>query len=681
MIAPAAENRRRYLRLPSIFPVELHLPPDQVSGCVQGYTRNISEGGLCFEVHGLTAHMREFLQHSPEPVTLVIHIPLTALPTRVAATVAWCEHVAATDPEHYQLGLAFVDLSPAQRRRLTQHVRQLRWVPRVVATVSLCLLAATMGLVAWDLRLYRSQQALAARITSLQQREIALIGQRGVLERQHDALTRQMAQHRRRLAQLEVQAQQAAAASRVDPATGSASPARPDGSATAAVPADGEEGLAVQVLTTSLNKAQMAETLAQARQQHVQMQEVLANVMAGQAVLEEELAGVRSRTSMLEAEILDHLFTWLAFHQDPTTGLLVSFEGDPALADWAFTYDQSLFAQCLLLFGHEAAAARVLDFYRPRAGSGFNGFPNAYYASTGQVAEAVVHTGPTLWLGIAAVHYTARTHDERFVPLIRAVADWTMRLQAEDPDGGLRGGPYMTWYSTEHHLDAYAFFKMASVVLQEPVYDQAAERCWQWLQRYAHNAQEGRVNRGKGDATIATDTMAWAIAAVGADRLDREGWDPDRIIRFAEERCRVHATFGDGRRAAVPVTGFDFTAPQTVARGGVVSSEWTGQMVVTFKLLAQFHDRRRRVAQASAYERKARFYLTELEKLVITTPCKTGHRGWAVPYATQQNVDTGHGWRTANGASTGCASGSAYAIFARLGYNPLAIPSSEKEVR
>ena len=155
MDAVAADNRRRYLRLPSIFPVELHLPPHQVSGCVQGYTRNVSEGGLCFEVHGLTAHMREFLQHSPDPVTLVIHIPLTARPTRATATVAWCEHVAEADPEHYQLGLSFVDLPPAQRRRLTQQVRQLRWMPRVVATVSLTLLMATMGLAAWDLHLYR----------------------------------------------------------------------------------------------------------------------------------------------------------------------------------------------------------------------------------------------------------------------------------------------------------------------------------------------------------------------------------------------------------------------------------------------------------------------------------------------------------------------------------------------
>ena len=643
------DDRRRYLRSPSIFPVELYLPAGQVSGCVQGYTRNVSEGGLCFEVHGLTAHMRHFLTTSAEPVTLVIHLPLGGAPTHATAAVAWCEHVAEADPEHYQLGLSFVNLPVGQRRRLTGHVSRLQWVPRVLATAALVFLIATMALAAWDMHLYRAQEALTAQLSALHQREQTLLQQQEQLERQRDALTRQMSQSRSDVEQLEVQLRQGAA-----PATAPV--------AAAAAPVD---------------PAQIHAALSEARQQQAQMQQVMTSVVTGQAVLEEQLAGVRSRTATLEAEILDHLLTWLTFHQDPHSGLTVSFEGDPALEGWAFTYDQSLLSQCLLLFGRDADAARALEFFRPRAGSGFNGFPNAYFAATGQVAEAVVHTGPTLWIGIAAVQYTARTRDQRFVPMIRAIADWAMRLQAEDADGGLRGGPYVPWYSTEHHLDGYAFFRMAAAVLHEPAYEQAAARCWLWLGRYAHNQQEGRVNRGKGDATIATDTMAWAVAAIGPDRLDEAGWDPDRIVRFAEERCRVQTTFTDGKRPPLPVTGFDFTAPESIARGGVVSSEWTGQMVVTFRALAQFHDRHHRSVQAAAYERKARFYLMELEKLVITTPCKTGHRGWAVPYATQEDVDTGHGWRTVRGASTGCISGTVYTLFARLGYNPLAVPSTE----
>ncbi len=656
MTDPAGRDRRRYLRSPSIFPVEIYLPPDQVSGCVQGYTRNVSEGGLCFEVHGLTAHMREYLTTSPDPVTLLIHLPLDGVPTRAAAQVAWCEHVAEADLEHYQIGVSFVNLPVAQRRRLTTHVQQLRWVPRLLATTALVLLVATMALAAWDIHLYRAQEAMTAQLSALQQHERTLLQQQEQLERQRDVLTQHMAQSHGQVAQLEAQLRQ-------DAATPSVASAR----APATTPAS--------TTAVTANKAQIAAALTDAHQQQAQLQQVLASVVAGQAILEEQLASVRSRTATLEAEILDHLLTWLTFHQDPTTGLMVSFEGDPALEGWAFTYDQSLLSQCLLLFGREADAARVLEFFRPRAGSGFNGFPNAYYGTSGQVAEAVVHTGPTLWIGIAAVQYTARTHDQRFVPMVRTIADWAMRLQAEDTDGGLRGGPYVTWYSTEHHLDAYAFFHMAATVLKEPAYDQAGQRCWAWLQRYAHNHQEGRVNRGKGDATIATDTMAWAVAAIGPDRLDEVGWDPDRIIRFTEERCRVQTTFSDGKRPPVSVTGFDFTAPESVARGGVISSEWTGQMVVAFKLMEQFHAHHRRPVQAAAYERKARFYLTELERLVITTPCKTGHRGWAVPYATQEDVDTGHGWRTVHGASTGCISGTVYTIFARLGYNPLATPS------
>jgi hypothetical protein len=57
--------------------------------------------------------------------------------------------------------------------------------------------------------------------------------------------------------------------------------------------------------------------------------------------------------------------------------------------------------------------------------------------------------------------------------------------------------------------------------------------------------------------------------------------------------------------------------------------------------------------------------------MVITSPSPSGQGGICLPYATQDFVDTGHGWMTPKGKSTGSVSGTAYTLFAHYNYNPL----------
>ena len=44
------------------------------------------------------------------------------------------------------------------------------------------------------------------------------------------------------------------------------------------------------------------------------------------------------------------MYQWLKIHQNPRTGLVMSFEGDSDIANWAFIYDQSLIAQAIPIF-------------------------------------------------------------------------------------------------------------------------------------------------------------------------------------------------------------------------------------------------------------------------------------------------------------------------------------------
>jgi hypothetical protein len=229
----------------------------------------------------------------------------------------------------------------------------------------------------------------------------------------------------------------------------------------------------------------------------------------------------------------------------------------------------------------------------------------------------------------------------------------------------------MSWYSTEHHLDAYALYKMLAKVTNMNKYEQAAEKTLGWLVRHTYDRQDLPVKRGKGDSTIATDTYAWSIAAVGPEKLKAIGMDPDKILEFVEENCLVEVNFSRPGGQVVKIQGFDFAPQLHVSRGGVVSSEWTAQMVVSFKIMADYYLKNGQADKAAVYQDKADNYLGQLGKMIISSPSPSGQGEGCLPYATQDYVDTGHGWMTPKGKHTGSVSGTAYTIFAYYGINPL----------
>jgi hypothetical protein len=202
-------------------------------------------------------------------------------------------------------------------------------------------------------------------------------------------------------------------------------------------------------------------------------------------------------------------------------------------------------------------------------------------------------------------------------------------------------------------------------------YAQARDKVLSWLVKHTYDRIDIPIKRGKGDSTIATDTYAWSIAAIGPEKLEELGMNPDRIIEFAEENCSVEVSFERPEGKAVKIKGFDFAAQRHIARGGVVSSEWTAQMVLSFKIMADFYYKKGMIAKARSYELKADTYLAELGNMLISSPSPSGQGESCLPYATQDYVDTGHGWMTPKGSRTGSVSGTAYAIFAYYKYNPL----------
>ena len=143
------------------------------------------------------------------------------------------------------------------------------------------------------------------------------------------------------------------------------------------------------------------------------------------------------------------------------------------------------------------------------------------------------------------------------------------------------------------------------------------------------------------------------------------------LLEFAIENCLVETEFTDRFGKVITLKGFDFAKYQHLPRGGVISCEWTAQMVLAFNIMAGYYFEKGQLKKATYYQNEATKYLDELSKMVISSPSAFGQGAWCLPYASQENVDTGHGWRTPKGSRTGSVAATAYTIFAISKFNPL----------
>ncbi len=644
-------ERRKYLRLDTVFPVQFRLESADgknfLSNWLQGFTNNISRGGICLSVNNLDEDALKLLREKKAKLLLEIDLPIAKRPIPAKAGVAWVKE-ALGGTSQYFIGLNYEHISAKQNNRLLRYAR----VKKLFGPVALGLiiiLALALGINSYlNLKLTRSNKLLVEELV-------------GVLKDSNVArqkIKKTIAQRR----DLEVKLKS------LEERINSAEEKR-SSSQTASL----EQ---VKQLNDSVSKLTLEKN---------SLREELAAVLRKEDVAGKELLILDQKKITLEKANLDKMYQWLKIHQNPRTGLVMSFEGDKDIASWAFTYDQALLIQVYTQFSDFARAKKILDFFANDARRENGWFLNAYYVNDGSPAEFLTHAGPNIWVGLAAMQYTQKTQDREYLDLAENIARVIINLQNKDKDGGIRGGPEAQWYSTEHNLDAYAFFNMLFNVTGKQVYRLAAEKTINWLTLHTYDRQDLPVKRGKGDSTIATDTYAWSIAAIGPQKLKEIGMDPDKIMEFVEESCSVEVNFIRPNGQDVRIKGFDFAPQRHMARGGVVSSEWTAQMVVSFKIMAGYYFKKGDLLKARDYEKKAEMYLGELGNMIISSSSASGQGEGCLPYATQDNVDTGHGWMTPKGSRTGSVSGTAYALFAYHGFNPLELkenePQTESQVR
>jgi hypothetical protein len=127
---------------------------------------------------------------------------------------------------------------------------------------------------------------------------------------------------------------------------------------------------------------------------------------------------------------------------------------DPSFArllNWSWTYDSAVSAAAFAATGDEDQSSRLLQ--QLQALQHVDGsIEVAFNVATG-ASSAMFRSGTEGWVGLAAVTYDEAFGNHRFFATARSAADYLLTLQR--PDGLIRGGPDVSWVSTQHNLLAY----------------------------------------------------------------------------------------------------------------------------------------------------------------------------------------------------------------------------------
>ncbi|MFC1485362.1 PilZ domain-containing protein [bacterium] len=631
-------DQRKYVRIPTVIPLEFTIVNQKKEiiwqTVYQGYTRNINQGGVCIELANLDDNIAAHLLEQDYLLCLNIDVPTRENPITIYADVRWLKKIKDSFPNKYKLGVCFLDIKEADVRSIVKYAMKLSRRPKqIFGVISLLALVAVSSSL-HDIKVRYDNVQLVKEMVTLREAKESLDLELEGLEVRRVFLEETLDKANNEIMELEMK-------------------------------------LAKVTGTVFSNYKTRINDLANNK---VSLQESLKRLREKEDVLAKKREALSKSTQLLTKKRMDNMYNWIVLNQKVKTGLVPSYIGDRDLKSFAFTYDQALAVINFISHGDFNEAKKLMDFYLYKAKRYQGGFLNAYNVNDGSVIEWTAHVGPNVWLGMAILRYLEEKKDEKYFKLVVDIADWIRRFQ--DQEGGIKGGPTVAWYATEHNMDCYAFFMMLFKVTKDTKYYELAEKVMGWMKRNVYIPKEHRFMRGKNDPFIATDTVSFGIPALGPKRLYREGIDPEKLIEYMEKKTKVTTQFKNKKGKILEITGFDYTDPKKIGRPGVVSSEWTAQMVTAYNLMADYFEIRD-AKKSKYYKDKADYYNSELDKMFIMLPYGRHNTG-GLPYATGNSVNTGHGWLTPRSPYAVSVAGTAYALLGKMKINPFALKSQEE---
>ncbi|MCF7872648.1 MAG: PilZ domain-containing protein [Candidatus Omnitrophica bacterium] len=647
----ADNNRRKYIRLSTVLPVEFFIADQngkKITPWVQGFTHDIGKGGICLVVNDLWWGFWDKFNKDKNKIFLRIKLPFKKEPLFLEAIIRWKESEELKKFKQYRVGLEFVASKKEKSGSIFRFAIFKKVLPAAVISILVGFVLFSSFLFWETNRLAKENRRLVSDHVEILQKNSFLSQSleenkqaQEFLEKRKQQLGQKIIDLEENIFNLEAEYQKLQKTQEKNQ----------------------QQSLELIALEAKLN--QYNQQLDSLKRENEFLKEKIEEKEKVAAQIEEETQKIKEIKYQVREKVIAGMYDWIKHRQDLIQGLVLSYEGDKSLREVCFSYDQALAVFVFLKQGEIERAEKILNFYLQQINQGKKIY-NAYFTD-GEVFEYVLHSGPQAWIGLAALNYREITKSKKYTKITKEVADFLIKMQ--DEEGGIFGGPKDSWYSTEHNLDAYAFFRLLHKQTGKRKHKEVADKVKRWISRYSYTKHKVPINRGKGDATIATDTYTWSVTALGPEALYSMGMDPEEILEFAEKNCKVTVNFEYNNRK-VKVEGFDFAKMKHSARGGIVSGEWTAQMILAYEVMADYF-KQKNPKKYREYLEKAYYYSNQLQKMIITSPSRAGRVEPCLPYASSPYVDTGHGWRTPRGKRTGSLASTAYFLIAYDGYNPL----------
>lgn len=176
-----AQNRRKYIRINTVFPVSFQIHSARESTTVdalrQGFTRDISEGGMCLEINELDKESVNKLYDIKTRIDLYIDVPFHRESLRAKGQPRWINKADGEFPNTYHVGVEYVEIAEGVRRRLLRYAKSLRRRPKVIA-ISLLFLVFLSGIFYWQMQrikgehVFTQQELVALEERLFQEHEI-----------------------------------------------------------------------------------------------------------------------------------------------------------------------------------------------------------------------------------------------------------------------------------------------------------------------------------------------------------------------------------------------------------------------------------------------------------------------------------------------------------------------------
>ncbi len=132
------------------------------------------------------------------------------------------------------------------------------------------------------------------------------------------------------------------------------------------------------------------------------------------------------------------------------------------LLNWSWTYDSAVAAAAFAADGNQSESEQLLDQLAALQHTD-GSIELAFNVATGQ-AEPMFRAGAIAWVGLAGSVFDQTFGSSRYLSMQELAANYLLSLQGAN--GLIRGGPDVSWYSTEHNLLTYAFLVRLADELQ-----------------------------------------------------------------------------------------------------------------------------------------------------------------------------------------------------------------------